>query len=513
MGSHEATALFVSYAHNDNEPLVAGQTGWVEHFQYALKVRLKQVLGRDTDIWWDLTTLRGNDVLDSAIEKGIGRATVLVAVVSPSYVNFERSEWCRRELESFIAATVRADAAGDPRNHIFKVLKTVVPRDEEPELLRPLRGYEFYRTEPTTGRIREFFLHAPSAVEQEYLTRIDDLAQGIRAFLDSQKHEAMSSPSPGAPGAAAKAAEAQVIYLAETTFDLAADRDQIARMLRQRGYVVLPERNLSVVHGATLRKEVQEHLRGARLSIHPIGVNYGVIPEGEAESVTEIQNALAAERSADPRFFRLIWMPADLQPSDDRQRKFLERLRNDSEAQRGAEILHTSLAELGTLIQTRLRPRPDREPTASRMTLGPDGSLKQIYLMCDRRDRDAAEALRDELYARYAGLEVSLPPLDGDETDIREIHRDYLKSCDGVLLYYGDVPESWLLTKLNDVKKVRGWGRERPFLAKGIYVAAPATAAKDRYRTREALVLRDAGGTAIQALAPFLKPLGFEVPS
>jgi len=504
MGSRGGSALFVSYAHNDNEPLVAGQTGWVEHFQYALKVRLKQVLGHDTDLWWDLTTLRGNDVLDSAIEKGISRATVLVAVVSPSYVNFERSDWCRRELESFFAATERADAAGDPRNHIFKVLKTVVSRDEEPELLRPLRGYEFYRKDPTTGRVREFFLHDPSAVEQDYLTRIDDLAQGIRAFLDSQAKEAVPEPTPGAaPGA-------PVIYLAETTFDLAADRDQIARMLRQRGYVVLPERNLSVAYGATLREEVHEHLRRARLSIHPIGINYGVIPEGEAESVTVIQNALAAERSSDARFFRLIWMPADPRPADDRQRQFLERLRSDSEVQRGAEILHSSLAELGTLVETRLRPRVEREPSAPRPTPGPDSSLKQLYLMCDRRDRDAAEALRDELYARYDCLEVSLPPLDGDETDIREIHRDYLKTCDGVLLYYGDVRESWLLTRLNELKKVRGYGRERPFLAKGIYIAAPASPAKERYRTREALVLRDTGGNAIQALTPFLQPLGLE---
>jgi hypothetical protein len=178
--------------------------------------------------------------------------------------------------------------------------------------------------------------------------------------------------------------------------------------------------------------------------------------------------------------------------------------------QRGAEILHSSLAELGTLVETRLRPRVEREPSATRPTPGPDSSLKQLYLMCDRRDRDAAEALRDELYARYDCLEVSLPPLDGDETDIREIHRDYLKTCDGVLLYYGDVPESWLLTRLNELKKVRGYGRERPFSAKGIYIAAPASPAKERYRTREALVLRDTGGNAIQALTPFLQPLGLE---
>ena len=60
--------LFLSYAHVDNEPLVTGQAGWVQNFQYSLRVRLKQLLGSEPDIFWDRATIRGNDVLSAVID-------------------------------------------------------------------------------------------------------------------------------------------------------------------------------------------------------------------------------------------------------------------------------------------------------------------------------------------------------------------------------------------------------------------------------------------------------------
>jgi TIR domain len=501
--SHGGTAaLFVSYAHNDNEPLVSGQTGWVENFQHALKVRLKQLLGREPDLWWDLAKLRGNEVIGSAIDQGLTRSAILVAIISPSYVDFERSDWCRKELESFCAAAGRAGVTPDVRNHIFKVVKTFVSLDHQPDLLKDLRGYDFFRKDPSTGRLREFFLQDSAPVDPEYIKKIDDLAEDIHLFVESLKDQSAPAPAPGEP------TTSQVLYLAETTSDLTATRDQIARILRQANCCVLPDRELPHGHGGRLRDYVRECLDRSRVSVHLIGANYGAIPEGEMTSVTVIQNELAAERSGNPSFSRLIWMPTDVRAADERQRLFIEHLRTDSDAQRGAEILRGGLAELGTLIQSRLQPRVGRPAEIKKQPEG-DG-LKDVYLICDQRDREAGEALRDLIYAGYPGLEVWLPPLDGDEADVRAIHREYLTLCDGVLLYFGNATESWLRAKLCELKKVSGYGRERPLSARGIYVAPPASPAKDRFRTREAMVLQGVGAPSIQALAPFLAQLGLE---
>src|SRR5262250_1270294 len=44
---------FISYAHIDNEPLTAGQKGWVAQFHATLQTMLSQRLGERARIWRD----------------------------------------------------------------------------------------------------------------------------------------------------------------------------------------------------------------------------------------------------------------------------------------------------------------------------------------------------------------------------------------------------------------------------------------------------------------------------
>lgn len=505
-----SAALFLSYAHYDNEPLVAGQPGWVENFQRALKVRLTQILGREPHLWWDRATMRGNDVIGAAIGDGIDRSTVMVAIVSPSYVDFERSDWCRKELESFRDAAERQGVPPDVRNRIFKVVKTHVDLERQPAILKDLRGYEFYRRDPATGRLREFYLQPAAPVDPAYIEKIDDLAEDIRLFMKNLETAPVPAAAPAAPVTAAPAAPlaSPVLYLAETTSDLTPDREQLARMLRQAHHTVLPDRELPIARGATLRESVRECLRRTTLSVHLVGANFGAVPEGETQSVTAIQNELAAERAADPSFSRLIWIPADVRPADERQREFLERLRADPGAQRGAEILHGGLAELGTEIQNRLQPRAAR-PAIARKPEARD-ALKDLYLICNQKDREAGEALRDLIYATYPGVEVWLPPVDGEEADIRAIHREYLTLCDGVLLYFGRASDAWVQSMLCELKRAGGYERRRPLPTPAIYLGPPVTPAKERFRTREALVIQAPTTPSIAPLVPFFAQLGLE---
>lgn len=497
-----SAALFLSYAHNDNQPLVPGQPGWVENFQHTLKVRLTQILGREPRLWWDRSAMGGNDVIGSAIDQGIERSSVMVTIVSPSYVDFERSDWCRKELESFRAAAERLGVPPDVRNRIFKVVKTQVDLDRQPPLLKDLRGYEFYRRDPATGRPREFFLQPSAPLDPAYIEKIDDLAEDIHRFV-----AALDATEAQAP-ARVEAAAPPALFLAETTSDLTPDREQLARMLRQAHCTVLPDRDLPIARGPALRDAVRGYLGRAALSVHLIGAHYGAVPENETESVTAIQNDLAAERAVDPSFCRLIWIPAGVRPADERQREFLGRLRSDPGAQRGAELLHGGLAELDTEIQQRLQPRTVRPAIAKKPAAG--DALKDLYLICDQRDREAGESLRDRIYASCPGVEVWLPPVDGEEADIRAIHREYLALCDGVVLYFGQATESWLRAKLCELKKVSGYGRQRPLPAPAIYMGPPATPAKERFRTREAVVLQAPAPPSIAPLLPMLARLGLE---
>jgi hypothetical protein len=129
---------------------------------------------------------------------------------------------------------------------------------------------------------------------------------------------------------------------------------------------------------------------------------------------------------------------------------------------------------------------------------------RRIYLISDRRDAENTRPLEDFLFGRQ--YEVILPVFDGDEAQVRQEHEANLTDCDAALIYYGAGNELWLRSKLRELQKIAGYGRTKPMLAKAVYVAAPATPEKVRFRTLEAMISGSEGPTAA-ALDPFLAKL------
>src|SRR5262249_57483255 len=100
---------------------------------------------------------------------------------------------------------------------------------------------------------------------------------------------------------------------------------------------------------------VREDLCKCSMSIHLIGRNYSLVPEGAGASLQEIQNELAIERGEQGGFSRLLWIPQGLQVDDPRQRSVIDRVRLDPRVQKGADLLETYLEDLRTVIDDALR--------------------------------------------------------------------------------------------------------------------------------------------------------------
>ena len=488
--------IFISYAHNDNHALLEGQRGWVDVFHQALERRLQVHLGAKPSIWRD-PRLQGNEIFADALVEQIPKVAILISILSPSYIN---SEWCRREMQMF--SSIATDTGGvrlGNKARIFKVEKISVPLDKHPPELQGMTGYQFFYMDD--HRARELSAESgPHAIE--YWQRIDDVAQDIATLMQDMKTrganpdvQVFQTPAV-APG--------ETIYLAETSFDLSPQRDNIKRELMERGHVVIPDRPLPL-NGPALEDAVRHYLDTSKLSIHLIGANYGVIPEAADRSVVCLQNDLAAEYCKGNGFSRLIWLPEGLETREDRQRQFIEFLRNDSTAQKGADVLQTSIEELKTYIQDKLRPKPKPASNGNGNGNGhakiDEGPLR-VYLICDKQDYDAIAPLENHLFDQ--GFEVTLPLFEGDEAEVREDHKESLLLCDAVVIFYGNSSEGWLRTKLRDLQKIAGYGRTKPMLAEAIYTGPPDNPAKQRFRTREALLLRNFGDFTTDAVQPFI---------
>jgi len=481
--------IFISYSHIDNRSLTPGQRGWIDAFHDTLEVRLAQVLGVDPNVWRD-PKLRGNEMFDDSLTSRAGRAAILVSIVSPRYV---QSEWCLHELKVFSesAETTGGVRIGD-RSRIFKVVK--FPFDELapiPELQGTV-GYEFFEMD-RQGIPRELDPDMGDEARRGFRRKVDDIAYHIRELLKEFRGAATLAKPVERP-------QQRAIYLAETTWDLRDEREAVRRELRQRGFRVLPDASLPLT--PEFRDAVREQLRQCAISVHLVGGQYGIVPENERASVVSIQYEHAGERLGRGGFTRVAWIPPTAQPADDRQQEFLDQLRTGLAAHHGTELLEgVGLEELKTTIRDVLE-RPVVE-TAPAPKVG-ESTDPIVYVICDPADLDRCLALRDHLIAQ--GVEAVLPLMEGDEDEVREDHRQNLVACRATLLYWGAAGEAWLRAQLRELLKAPGYGRPGPIPLQGLYVAAPSTPSKERFRTRQVLTMREENTFSVD-LGPFMARL------
>jgi hypothetical protein len=483
---------FISYAHLDNIELIEGRKGWVANLHRALEVRVGQLLGKEPHIWRD-PKLQGNDFFAETLVGRLQHVASLITVVSPRYV---KSEWTRRELSEFWkAAGQQGGLRRGEKGRIFKVLKTPVPLEQHPPELRSLLGYEFFKVDPETGKIRELDEIFGAEAQKEFWIKLDDLAHDICGLLQTFETPESQTDSPGHA----------TIFLAETTGDLRDQREAIRRDLLQHGHTVLPSRAVSFL-ASELQEALREDLAQCEMSIHLVGRNYSLVPEGSTASLVEIQNEMAVERAGQGVFSRLIWIPSGIQVEDERQRKVLARLRSDSRLQFSADLLETSFEDLKTVYHEKLKkPAPADPAPGSSAAVQAGEDRRQVYVIYDQRDSDLTPLWMDFLFKQ--GLEILRPVFEGDEAEIREYHQENLAHCDGVLIIYGKAGELWLRRKLREIQKSAGYGRTKPMGAVGIWLVPPKTPEKETFRTHEAMVISQMDKASPESLASFISKL------
>ncbi|HYC89840.1 MAG TPA: hypothetical protein VEO54_11555 [Thermoanaerobaculia bacterium] len=478
--------FFISYAHLDDEALIAGEQGWISELHRLLEIRVGQMRGEKPKIWRDLK-LQGNDIFADTIVERLPRIAALVSVLSPRYV---QSEWCNRELKEFCRAAERSGGVriGD-KARIFKVVKTPVNRERLPEEVQPMLGYEFFVYDES-GRPRELSQEY-GGKERAFLTKLDDLAYDIAQLLDLMSSGQAIEAVPATKG---------TLFLAETSYELREQREEIKRDLVRNGYEVLPDRALPLV-APELEALVREQLGRSQVSIHLIGRNYGIVPDGATQSIVERQQSLASELASGSSLSSIIWLPQGLEIEDERQRKFVQHLQTSPAVHAAAELLEVPIEDLKSIIYRKLAPPA---PAVVKAAAAPaEEEHPRLYILCDQEDVEAMRPLEDYLFG--AGFEVILPFFDEDEAQARLEHEENLRSSDVVLLYYGKGDELWLRRKLREVQKSAALGREKPWLGRGIYVGAPATPQKQRFRTHEAMLVHEPpAGFDPAVLAPLL---------
>ncbi|MGI9468415.1 MAG: serine/threonine-protein kinase [Rubripirellula sp.] len=465
----------------DDHPITPGTDGWVTKLTEHVQVRLQQLSGQDLRVT-KLTNIPNSDEGWDAIEPALEKLDAVICVLSPAFL---QTIPAHQFMEHFAAKSISSGGpVVDSRSRFLKVVKTPVAESEMPSTLRSrvsgLMDYSFFEEDPDSSRVSEFDERFGAEANQKYYSRVYDVCQELWPVIKTLKQR-----SGALVQSAVTDGDTKTIYLAQTTSDLAGEAEKIRRELIGRGHKVVPSQPLSMV-GDELLPQVTDYLSESSLSIHPVGKSYGIVPEGESESLVAIQNRLAAETTQAGDLDRVVWIPRDMEIVDERQQDFLQGLKTAPDLYAGAEIIQGQLSGLKEYVLDRLKPNT---PKAGNETSGDAGDQPlRVYLICDERDEEAVEVVEDFLFDQ--GLEISLPAFGAEEEEAAETHRENLVDADAVLIYYGAARHSWVDIKVRNLMKARGYGRTSDISLQAVYVAPPIDRRKERFRSHTAQVIQ-----------------------
>ena len=267
-----------------------------------------------------------------------------------------------------------------------------------------------------------------------------DSAAGRRRAIDvgrSLDQAALRPARQSRADAAARRRSKGTVYLAETTSDLREQRETLRRDLQQHGYTVLPDRPLPHVadEAAAVIRQMLRTLPHVDPPDRP-----ELQPRARRRRAVARRNA---ERAGDRAREQDGASPPDVdsarrsQVNDERQQQVLIEAGPDRSAHGGrrrparnarSRICGRHSARPGSNASrnaARHARRSGHAPARSPQCL-PDGRPA-------RRRRDHAVGRRPV----RAAIEVIQPVFEGDEAEIREYHEENLRTCDGVLIFYG----------------------------------------------------------------------------
>ena len=488
--------VFISYAHIDNEPLTPNQQGWISRFHATLSAMLSMRLGRKADIWRDVK-LTGNDIFADEILQQFPKTALLISVLTPRYVE---SEWCTREVKEFVkTAETTGGVTVDNKARVLKVIKIPVENENTlPEVMKLSLGYPFYVFDE-----QQTPLELDPAYGEDFTQKFN-LKLAKLAFDVAELIKKMDAQPPSAAASQRMPADDKpAVFVADCGMDRRDDREAVIADLRLHGYPTLADTQLPTEE-ASFIGELAAVLARCKLSVHIIGSQYGVVPDGPSErSVTVLENELVIEYCKIFGLKRVIWVPAGTRSGSPRQQEFIDTLLRDPQAQLGADLITGDLEDLKSAIHNALKKMetPPPPPPAPQEPGEPGG--KVVYIICDERDRKATIPLRK--FLKSQGFESNIPAFDGDAASVRQSNQDMLAACDAVIIFYGAGDDAWKRSIDADLRKSPGFRTEKPPLAPFTYLAAPPTADKtDLVDMDEPRLINGLEGFSEAALADFV---------
>jgi hypothetical protein len=425
--SSDKPDIFVSYAWVNDNPIAGDGPGWVSTLVRGLRNLLAMKLGRKDafEIWSD-DRVAGNAAITPEVAEGLAGASMLVLVLSRGYLS---SDWCRRELDTFLREMARRQIEG---RRIFLV---EFEPTERPAELADLLGYRFWVDDRSGKAPRTLNFPQPRDGDDRYYDLLTDLSHDISAEKQRIKDEQDAVTPRSLVSAPVK--RQRVVYLAESTDDLEDHRDEVRRYLMQESVRVLPEieypRDASSFRGA-----VESDLAQSVLFVQLLSRVAGKKPAGSDAGYVAIQHQCAEARGMPI----LQWRSPDVDPSSASSESYRRLLGGES-------VVASDLAEFSRLVVRRIDQLMAPPPSPLK---GEGEADRLVFINAEENDHALAVEIAKVLCNK--GVTSLLPARRGAPERVREALVRSLVGCDALMMVHGDNPD-WLVSQWDQFRKVK----------------------------------------------------------
>jgi hypothetical protein len=439
------------------------------------------------------------DQFEPRLGAALEAAKLMIVVLSRNWLV---SEWCVRELETFVGKWQReSETEQQIKERLFVVLKHVIAPDERPAWLQGQSGFPLVMLDKESNTEVDFYDADLSRVTSgEWFTQCRDLAKGLRKRLLGAAAAAEADAAAADPSPAGHA----TVYLARPAADMMSSYETLRVELTRRRIRVVPDPSQPIpTDGAQATERIDAALGEAALSIHLVGDKLGFQPE-DATPIVRLQLDRAARLATEAGpFHRLIWAPQALpgaasgSATRDPFKSLAAHYGGAFVIAPGDKVDGDTLAKFTQFVVQHLEqiarpPRPAQPAVAS-------GS--QVYVQHNEDDAAVAEGVAESL--TRLGYAPVLPILEGAPADREHVHRDALRTADAVLLCWARASAFWVRSKASELRRWQDLGRRRAFQTRAVIALPPDT--PDKERLRRFPVPQDLDGT-IDASKAALEP-------
>ena len=402
-----------------------------------LKLTILRMLKQPVSVVW-----KGDANFDRSNYRQIIHDSKLAVLFT--HPEFESDTDYEKELEDICELMeIENTDRGEGYGKIFRISLEPSKKPASPPCLDNLLSYDFFEKNIYTRKIKSLDFESDDKLTVLY-SKLLDLAYDISSSLRIESLEVESKSN----------FKQRSVFLGLTTFDQQQARDEIKRELQHYGFRVLPYNKLPQT-GEEFEKALIHNLDKADTVIQLMGSQYGEMLKGTKYSLPDYQNRIIREyqqKDESSRINRFIWIPQNSKISDQRQVLYLKRLRRD-DATTNTEIIESPLETFKTILSGKLE-NSNHTPQIEYE------NISKVYLLTEEGELTEFEDLYSTL--TLSGLKVV--QLDyGVQTGIYARHLQALRDSDAVLIYQVSENQFWLNSKLRDIIKAPGIGRDKAF--------------------------------------------------